>query len=105
VPWANGVLVPVNIRWGPGEITYALADADTSILIVDDAFAPMVPGLVDGYGGLRVAVHAGEGPAPDGMLSYEELVEGPRRSPMPGAAATPSPGSSTRAAPPASPRG
>jgi acyl-CoA synthetase (AMP-forming)/AMP-acid ligase II len=76
VPWADGILNPVNIRWSADEITYSLADSETSLLVVDDAFAPMVSELRGAYPGLRAVVHAGNGPAPDGLLSYEDLVAG-----------------------------
>jgi acyl-CoA synthetase (AMP-forming)/AMP-acid ligase II len=80
VPWANGIFTPVNIRWSPSEITYSLRDSDTSILVVDDMFAPIVPELIDGHPGLRAVIHAGEsvqtgdGPTVEGILAYEELV-------------------------------
>src|SRR5437660_5889417 len=45
VPWANGVLNPVNIRWSPPEIVYSLVESATSILFVDDAFATAVPAI------------------------------------------------------------
>ncbi|MQA86576.1 MAG: long-chain-fatty-acid--CoA ligase [Streptosporangiales bacterium] len=76
VPWANGVLNPVNIRWSPAEIVYSLQDSQTGILFVDDAFASAVPALGDGYSGLRTVVYLGDGSPPAGMLSYEELISG-----------------------------
>ncbi|ODU07475.1 MAG: fatty-acid--CoA ligase [Pseudonocardia sp. SCN 72-86] len=74
VPWADAVLNPVNIRWSPAEIAYSLRDSDTRVLLVDDMFAPMVPALREGAPDLDVVIHAGDGPTPDGTLSYEELV-------------------------------
>ncbi|MCA8297953.1 long-chain-fatty-acid--CoA ligase [Burkholderia sp. AU30198] len=74
VLWAGGVVNPVNIRWSPAEIAYSLDDCDTAILLVDDAFAPMVPELRSRSTALRAVVHAGEGATPDGMLSYEALL-------------------------------
>ncbi|MGH9209143.1 MAG: acyl-CoA synthetase [Acidimicrobiales bacterium] len=76
VPWADGVLNPVNIRWSPEEIVYSLSDSETSVLVVDDTFAPMVRRLAEGHPGLTSVVHAGDGPAPDGAVAYEELVAG-----------------------------
>ncbi len=40
---------PVNIRWSPAEIAYSLADSDTRVLFVDDAFAPMIPTLQEQF--------------------------------------------------------
>lgn len=75
VPWANGVINPVNFRWSAAEIIYSLAESETEILLVDDTFAPMVAALRQGYEGLRVVVHLGDGPPPlDGATGYEDLV-------------------------------
>jgi acyl-CoA synthetase (AMP-forming)/AMP-acid ligase II len=76
VPWAGGVLNPVNIRWSPAEIVYSLVESDTAILLVDDAFAPAVPAIRDGHAGLTTVVHMGDVPTPEGMLAYESLVAG-----------------------------
>ncbi|MFE9789502.1 long-chain-fatty-acid--CoA ligase [Nocardia salmonicida] len=74
VPWADAVVNPVNIGWRPAEIVYSLADAQTSVLFIDDAFASMLPALRAGYPALTTVIHYGEGPGPDGALSYEELI-------------------------------
>ncbi|GAA2902647.1 long-chain fatty acid--CoA ligase [Streptosporangium fragile] len=74
VPWANGVLNPVNIRWSVAEIVYSLAECETGILMVDDRFAPYVPALTRDHPGLKTVIHLGDGPAPDGMLGYEDLI-------------------------------
>lgn len=76
VPWANGVLNPVNIRWSPPEIVYSLNDSGTGILCVDDAFAAQVPALQEGCPGLRTIVHLGDGLPPEGMHGYEDLISG-----------------------------
>ncbi len=74
VPWGGAVLNPVNIRWSAQEIVYSLADSGTTVLFVDDAFAPLLPDLVAGCPGLRHVIHCGEGPTPAGALSLEDLV-------------------------------
>ncbi len=71
--WAGCVCVPGNTRWAAAEHAYALNDSEPTLLLVDDAFAPMVPTLRTP--GLRNVVHMGDGPAPEGMLSYEHLIE------------------------------
>ena len=38
VPWAGGIIVPLNTRWSAPEIHYALADAGVSVLVVDGHF-------------------------------------------------------------------
>jgi acyl-CoA synthetase (AMP-forming)/AMP-acid ligase II len=72
--WAGGVVNPVNTRWSVGEIAYSLVDCDTRVLIVDDTFAPMVPALRTQAPCLGTIIHAGDGPTPDGALSYESLL-------------------------------
>jgi acyl-CoA synthetase (AMP-forming)/AMP-acid ligase II len=74
VPWANGVLNPVNIRWTPAEIVYSLAECQTDILFVDDTFVPYVQALCEGYSGLHTVVHMTDSAPPQGMLGYEALI-------------------------------
>ena len=45
VPWAGGVIVPVNYRWSAAEIAYSLNDSGTTLLFVDREFWSLVPGL------------------------------------------------------------
>jgi acyl-CoA synthetase (AMP-forming)/AMP-acid ligase II len=73
-PWANAVLNPVNIRWSPAEIVHSLRDSETTVLFVDDAFAPMLPALKQGCPQLRTVIHCGDGPTPEQTLPYEDLV-------------------------------
>jgi acyl-CoA synthetase (AMP-forming)/AMP-acid ligase II len=73
--WAGGVVVPVNIRWSVPEIADSLAEVDARVLVVDDAFAPCTQGIRAAHSRLRNVVHAGDGPTPDGMLAFEQLVE------------------------------
>jgi len=74
VPWADAVVNPVNTRWSLGEIAYSLLDSDTSVLFVDDAFAPMLPALREQVPGLSTVVHCGDGPLPEGAMDYERLI-------------------------------
>ena len=76
VPWADAVVNPVNIRWSPTEIIYAIDDSESTFLVVDDTFAPMVAALRQGSTSLQTVIHCGDGPTPDGMLPYEQLVAG-----------------------------
>ncbi|MGY1601709.1 long-chain-fatty-acid--CoA ligase [Geodermatophilus sp. SYSU D00815] len=72
--WAGGVVVPVNTRWSVPEIVDSLVEIDARILVVDDAFAAMAEDIRSAHPRLQHVVHAGDGPAPAGMLAYEELV-------------------------------
>lgn len=74
VPWANAILNPVNIRWSVKEIAYSFADSDTSVLLVDDSFAPMLADLRAAHPQLKTLIYCGDGPAPDGCLDYETLI-------------------------------
>ncbi|MFE3000990.1 long-chain fatty acid--CoA ligase [Nocardia sp. NPDC059246] len=74
VPWANAVLNPVNTRWSPAEIAYSLQDSSTRVLLMDDTFTAMLPAIRAAYDGLETVIHCGDGPAPDGLQSYESLV-------------------------------
>ena len=46
--WAGGVINPVNIRWSPAEIIYSLDDCESTFLVVDDTFSPMITPLTEG---------------------------------------------------------
>jgi long-chain acyl-CoA synthetase len=74
VPWAGGAVNPVNTRWSAAEIAYSLDDCDTQVLLIDDPFVAKLPELRERSKALRTVVHVGDGPAPDGLASYEALV-------------------------------
>jgi long-chain acyl-CoA synthetase len=74
VPWAGGVLVPINVRLAPPEILQILQDSETETLVVDDAFSPLLPALCSGPTTVRRIVFAGDGPAPAGSLHHEEIL-------------------------------
>jgi len=73
-PWAGAVLNPINIRWSAAEIAYSLRDSDTRTLLIDDTFLPLLAELRSSSTDLVNVIHCGDGAAPDGLLSYEELV-------------------------------
>src|SRR3954454_8014430 len=74
--WAGGVVVPVNIRWAVPEIAESLAEVDARILVVDDFFAGYLDRLREAHPRLQHVIHAGDGPIPDGALSFEDLIAG-----------------------------
>jgi acyl-CoA synthetase (AMP-forming)/AMP-acid ligase II len=45
VPWAGGVIVPINYRWSAPEIAFSLNDSGTKVLFVDREFWGLVPDL------------------------------------------------------------
>ena len=74
VPWAGGVVVPVNYRWSAKEIAFSLQGCEASILIVDDAFVDLAASVRELCPELTTIIHAGEKPTAEGMLDYEELL-------------------------------
>lgn len=74
VPWAGGMICPLNFRLSSEELAEILHDACIETLIVDDAFAGTAHDLQGRLPKLRNLIHAGEGPTPDGLLSLEALV-------------------------------
>ncbi|MBY8825646.1 acyl-CoA synthetase [Sphingomonas colocasiae] len=63
--WAGGVLNPVNTRWSAAEIGFSLIDCGTEILIVDPAFAALVPDIRKHAPDLRHVLSLGEEGAAD----------------------------------------
>jgi acyl-CoA synthetase (AMP-forming)/AMP-acid ligase II len=74
VPWGGGVLNPCNIRWASAEILYSLEDSGSTILLVDEAFLPLVDQFRRKSTTLREVVYCGDGDAPAGMYGYESLM-------------------------------
>jgi acyl-CoA synthetase (AMP-forming)/AMP-acid ligase II len=74
VPWADAIITPVNVRWSPAEIAFSLVDAGCRVLFVDDAFTELLPEIRAQVPELSIVVHCGEGPAPEGALSYEDMT-------------------------------
>ncbi|RQO51341.1 fatty-acid--CoA ligase [Variovorax sp. KBW07] len=74
VPWGGGVLNPCNIRWSAAEILYSLNDSGSNILLVDEAFSPLIEKLRHDASTVREVVYCGDGDAPAGTHSYEALL-------------------------------
>jgi acyl-CoA synthetase (AMP-forming)/AMP-acid ligase II len=72
--WSGGVVNPVNVRWSAHEIAYSLDDCGTSMLVVDESFAALVPELVQLSKCLKTIVYVGDAAAPPGMYGYEQLI-------------------------------
>src|SRR5690625_1428679 len=74
IPWAGGVIDAIDVVRSSFEIAPMLAEANSSILMVDDAFVDHVPQIRDAYPGLRTVIHMGDGATPAGMVPYEVLI-------------------------------
>jgi len=75
--WAGAVVNPVNVRWSVSEIAYSLEDCETRVLLVDDMFVGLVDELRAAAPGLVSVVHCGDGPTPEGMVAYLDLLATP----------------------------
>jgi len=73
--WCGAVLNPVNTRWSPAEITYALNDCSVRVLLVDDAFTALAREVVPQVSSLCATVHLGRQPVPEGLWNYEALID------------------------------
>ncbi len=78
VPWGGGVINPCNVRWSAAEITYALNDSGSTILLVDDVLCAIAEQVRPQVRSLQAVVHCGDGPTPAGMSGYEALVTSAR---------------------------
>lgn len=72
--WAGGAVVPMNTRWSATENAYSLNDSGTKILFVDRNFAPMLDAIRAEAKGVTTVIFIGDDTAPEGMLSYEDLI-------------------------------
>jgi long-chain acyl-CoA synthetase len=81
VPWAGGVIVPLNIRWAAAEVAYALNEAGASVLLVDATFVGMLPELQARCAGLAHVVFMDAGVPPQGTVSLEASAN--RAAPVP----------------------
>ncbi|HEU5098266.1 MAG TPA: long-chain-fatty-acid--CoA ligase [Roseiflexaceae bacterium] len=74
IPWAGGVVVPLNVRLAPAELIYTLNDAGAEILVVDAVFKAMLPAFSGKLDTVRRIIFADDAPAPEGALNYEQLL-------------------------------
>jgi long-chain acyl-CoA synthetase len=73
--WAGAVAAPVNTRWSVTEIAYSLSDCGAAVLVVDDAFLPLVDAIRAAAAVVRRVVHVGTAPRAEGIDCYEALVQ------------------------------
>ncbi len=72
--WGGYVFVPINTRLAPPEIAFWLSDSGCSALFIDDAFLPMLGDFIPHAPDIRNIIRVGDGPAPAGLLAYEDLI-------------------------------
>ncbi len=81
VPWGGFVLVPINTRLAPPEIEFWLNDSGATVLMLDEAFAGILPQIQGNLETVKHVVFLGDDAAPQGMLTYEGLIEGSSAAP------------------------
>jgi long-chain acyl-CoA synthetase len=83
VPWAGGVVMPLNIRLSPLELLAQVTDGEPSFIVVDDTFVRVTANLGRQMASVRAVIHGGDADASAeatthqaavGTLSYESLV-------------------------------
>lgn len=72
--WAGGVVNPLNTRLALPELAFMINDCGSRILIIDANFVDAANGLRAQCPQLESVILLGDGPAPEGMLSYEVLL-------------------------------
>jgi long-chain acyl-CoA synthetase len=73
IPWAGGVVVPLNLRWSQPELADSLQDSGAILLFVDAAMLDMGKRLAAEIGPGLTLVSLADGPL-DGLPDYEDLV-------------------------------
>jgi len=73
VPWAGGVMVPLNTRLADAELGYILNDAEAKVLIVDQEHVARVPALLKLAPGVREVLTIDAAAGSD-ALDYETLL-------------------------------
>ena len=72
---AGMVLVPLNSRLAAPELRYILNDAGAKVLLVSDAFFPILEGLRDSLPTVEHVLAYGKGPLPGKALDYEAILQ------------------------------
>jgi len=86
VMWADGVIVPMNIRWSVAENLYSIKDSSPEILLVDDVFLPHAQEILAKTDQVKQVVFIGEADTPKAVLDYESLIHASEPIAMGGAA-------------------
>jgi long-chain acyl-CoA synthetase len=74
IAWAGAVAVPCNTRWSAAEHLYGFRDSGTSLLLVDNTFAPLAAQLAAELP--MPLIFMDDGQAPAGTHDYEALIAG-----------------------------
>ena len=72
--WCGLVVTPINTRWRPAEVAFALSDSAASALAVDDANLSMALELPGELPLLRIRIYIGESLAPSSLVPLENAI-------------------------------
>lgn len=78
---AGGAITPLNHRLALGELSDQVADCQPDVIVLGKDFCDLRGDLLAAAGGDVALLYAGEGEAPDGMRSLEDLIE--QTAPLP----------------------
>ncbi|GAC1549909.1 MAG: long-chain fatty acid--CoA ligase [Herpetosiphon sp.] len=74
IPACGAVLHTLNLRLHPDDLTYIINHAQDRVLLVDQGLLPLVGQFLARITLDQIVVIGEEGPVPDGMLGYEDLL-------------------------------
>ena len=75
VPWADGIILPLNIRWSVQELAHSLRETEAHILIADAAFAETADTLRSEVSSVEHVIYSGDDQCPAGFIDYEQLLD------------------------------
>ncbi|NOP95834.1 long-chain-fatty-acid--CoA ligase [Mycolicibacterium fortuitum] len=73
VPWSNGIVNPINIRWSVQEVVYSLIDSNCRVVAVDDSFIAVAQEVKKLLPHVTL-IYIGEDECPQDMHDYETLI-------------------------------
>jgi len=87
VPWAGGMITPLNPRWSIEENRYAIGDCTPKVIFVSggvgaQALELLAPNLPADRSKTPTLIWAAPTPAPDGWIAYEALLDAPPIEPL-----------------------
>ena len=76
VPSADLVLHTLNPRLSSKDLAYIINHAEDRVLLIDETLVELLDGIKDEVDLEHIFVFSAEGSAPEGLKSYEDLLEG-----------------------------
>jgi fatty-acyl-CoA synthase len=75
IPCIGAIIHPLNIRFGPNELSYIISHAEDNVIIIDEQLLPLYESIQSGINPKKVIViQQSNNPLPGGYINYEELV-------------------------------